>query len=287
MQNNAIYSNITWNLRGRLYALDQPRVMGILNITPDSFYPGSRLTHESEILARATKMVQEGVDLFDVGGYSTRQGAAPVEEAEEMRRVLPAIELLRKHFPDIPVSIDTFRSAVAKKAVASGALLVNDVSGGELDTKMMETVAELGVPYILMHMRGTPETMSSLAVYTDLIKEITDYFHQKVSQLRSYGVRDIVLDPGFGFAKVGDQNFELLRSLSLFQTFRLPLLVGLSRKSMIWRTLSIEPEEALNGTTALHLVALQQGARILRVHDVKPARECIQLFSRLYPNPIV
>jgi dihydropteroate synthase len=153
-----------------------------------------------------------------------------------------------------------------------------------MDARMIDTVAELGVPYILMHMRGTPETMSSLATYTDLIKEITDYFHQKVDLLRKRGVRDIVLDPGFGFAKVGDQNFELLRSLAVFQTFRLPILVGLSRKSMIWRTLSIEPEEALNGTTALHMVALQQGARLLRVHDVKPARECIQLFNRLYSN---
>ncbi|MBL7850237.1 MAG: dihydropteroate synthase [Cyclobacteriaceae bacterium] len=259
--------------------------MGILNITPDSFYAGSRFTHESEILARATRMAEEGVDLFDIGGYSTRPGAATVEESEELRRVLPAVELLAKHFPDKPVSIDTFRASVARQAVEAGALLVNDVSGGELDARMMETVAELGVPYILMHMRGTPETMSSLATYTDLIKEMTDYFHQKVHQLRQLGVRDIVLDPGFGFAKVGDQNFELLRSLGAFQTFRLPLLVGLSRKSMIWRTLSIEPEEALNGTTALHMVALQHGAKILRVHDVRPARECIQLFTRLYPKP--
>lgn len=284
MQNNAIYSNITWNLRGRLYLLDRPRVMGILNITPDSFYAGSRLTHETDILDRATRMVNEGADLFDIGGYSTRPGASPVDEAEELRRVLPAVELLTNHFPETPLSIDTFRSSVARKAVEAGASLVNDVSGGELDPRMMDTVAELGVPYILMHMRGTPETMSSLATYTDLIKEITDYFHRKVDQLRQRGVRDIVLDPGFGFAKIGDQNFELLRSLAVFQAFRLPVLVGLSRKSMIWRTLSIEPEEALNGTTALHMVALQQGARILRVHDVKPARECIQLFNRLYPN---
>jgi dihydropteroate synthase len=284
VQNNAIYSNITWNLRGRLYLLDRPRVMGILNITPDSFYTGSRLTHESEILKRATRMVEDGVDLFDVGGYSTRPGAAPVDEAEELRRVLPALALLGKHFPAIPLSIDTFRASVARKAVEAGALLVNDVSGGELDPRMMETVAELGVPYVLMHMRGTPETMSSLAKYSDLIREMTDYFHQKVDRLRQLGVRDIAIDPGFGFAKIGDQNFELLRSLGVFQTFRLPILVGLSRKSMIWRTLSIEPEQALNGTTALHMVALQQGAQLLRVHDVKEAQECIQLFTRLYQN---
>lgn len=285
MQNNAFYSNITWNLRGRLYVLDQPRVMGILNITPDSFYAGSRLTHESEIMARASRMVEEGVDLFDVGGYSTRPGATSVEEAEELRRVLPAIEILTKHFPDKPVSIDTFRSTVARKAVEAGASLINDVSGGELDSQMMDTVAELNVPYILMHMRGTPETMSSLATYTDLMKEMTAYFNQKVAKLRQRGVRDIILDPGFGFAKVGDQNFELLRNLGVLKTFHLPILVGLSRKSMIWRTLSIEPEEALNGTTALHMVALQQGASVLRVHDVKAARECILLFNRLYPNP--
>jgi dihydropteroate synthase len=281
VQNNAFYSNITWNLKGRLYRLDQPRVMGILNVTPDSFFAGSRLTSEPDVMERAAQMIEEGADMLDVGGYSTRPGAAPVEEAEEVRRVLPAIEQLSKKFPDIPISIDTFRSTIAKKAVEAGATIVNDVSGGELDPRMWDVVAKLGVPYILMHMRGTPETMNSLAHYENLVKEIIDYFHGKIARLRDLGMRDIVLDPGFGFAKNVSHNFELLDKLSNFQILGLPILVGLSRKSMIWRTLAIEPEEALNGTTALHMAALLQGVSILRVHDVKEARECIRLFIQL------
>lgn len=284
MQNNAFYCNITWNLKGKLYTLEQPRVMGIINLTPDSFFSGSRLTHEKEVLQRATQMIADGADLLDVGGYSTRPGAAAVSEEEELQRVLPAIRLLRDQFPDIPLSIDTFRSSVARQAVDAGAMLVNDVSGGELDPEMMETVASLRVPYILMHMRGTPETMTSLAVYQDLIKEMMDYFHAKVHRLRELGVTDIILDPGFGFAKTVDHNFEVLRELRNFHTFGLPVLAGLSRKSMIWRTLKLEPEEALNGTTALNMTALLQGAAILRVHDVKEARECVRLYLKLYPN---
>jgi dihydropteroate synthase len=286
VQNNAIYSNITWNLKGRLYRLDQPKVMGILNITPDSFYAGSRLTHVSEIADRAARMIEEGADMLDIGGYSTRPGAATVEEAEELRRVLPAIQLVSEKFPEVPLSIDTFRSRVARQAVEAGARLINDVSGGEMDKAMMETVASLGVPFILMHMRGTPETMNSLAHYDDLVNEIMDYFHARIYRLRSLGVRDIIIDPGFGFAKTVDHNFELLHSLHYFQILGLPLLAGLSRKSMIWRTLKIEPEQALNGTTALNMAALLQGACILRVHDVKEARECITLFSKLnQPTP--
>lgn len=254
--------------------------MGILNLTPDSFYAGSRL-NESDVLQRASQMVKEGVDLLDVGGYSTRPGAAVVSEEEEMRRSIPPIKLLAEKFPDIPLSIDTFRSSVARKAVEAGASIVNDVSGGEMDPTMMETVAGLGVPYILMHMRGTPGTMNNMTDYKDLVKEIMDYFHSKVQRLRNLGVKDILIDPGFGFAKTVDHNFELLQKLSHFQILGLPILVGLSRKSMIWRTLQIEPEEALNGTSALHMAALLQGASILRVHDVKAARECIQLFTKL------
>jgi len=281
VQNNAFYSNHTWNLKGRIYALDRPRVMGILNLTPDSFYAGSRVTSESEALQRATQMIKDGADMLDLGGYSTRPGAAPVSEKEETSRVIPAIKLIAEKFPEVPLSIDTFTSSVARKAVDAGATLVNDVSGGEMDPKMMETVAALGVPYILMHMRGTPGTMNNLAVYKDLVKEIMDYFHTKIQRLRSLGVRDIIVDPGFGLPKTVDHNFELLHKLSTFQILGLPLLVGLSRKSMIWRTLQIEPEEALNGTTALHMAALMQGASILRVHDVKAARECIALFTKL------
>ncbi len=285
MQNNAFYSNITWNLKGRLYTLERPRVMGILNLTPDSFYAGSRLTRETDVLQRATRMIADGADLLDIGGYSTRPGAANVEEEEETRRVIPTLRLLHDQFPDIPLSIDTFRSAVARKAVEAGASLVNDVSGGEADARMMETVAELNVPYILMHMRGTPETMNALAVYDDLIKEMLDYFHARVHRLRSLGVKDIILDPGFGFAKTVGHNFTVLREMRTFQTFGLPLLAGLSRKSMIWRTLQMQPEDALNGTTALHMVALMNGASILRVHDVKEARECVQLFNQLNQIP--
>lgn len=281
MQNKAFYSNHTWNLKGRIYSLDRPRVMGILNLTPDSFYEGSRLTNETDVLPRAAQMIKEGADMLDIGGYSTRPGAADVSENEELRRVIPCINLLASQFPTTPISIDTFRASVATKAVEAGAAIVNDVSGGEMDPRMMETVASLGVPYILMHMRGTPGTMNSLAVYKDLVKEIMDYFHTRIQKLRNLGVKDIIVDPGFGFAKTVDHNFELLHKLANFQILGLPILVGLSRKSMIWRTLQIEPEEALNGTSALHMVALQQGASILRVHDVKAARECIQLFTKL------
>lgn len=255
--------------------------MGILNLTPDSFYAGSRLTHESEVLQRASQMVKEGADLLDIGGYSTRPGAAGVTEKEEARRVLPAIRLLAEKFPQVPLSIDTFRSTIARQAVDAGATLVNDVSGGEMDSRMFETVADLAVPYILMHMRGTPETMTSLAVYEDLAKEVMDYFHTKLHRLRSLGIRDIVIDPGFGFAKTVEHNFELLQKLQYFQILGLPILAGLSRKSMIWRTLTTGPEEALNGTTALNMVALIKGASILRVHDVKEALECIQLFGKM------
>lgn len=255
--------------------------MGVLNLTPDSFYSGSRLSSEQEVLERAAHMIQEGADMLDIGGYSTRPGATAVKESEEMRRILPAIQKLSEKFPNIPLSIDTFRSTVAQKAVEAGANMINDVSGGEMDPHMWETVAKLGVPYILMHMRGTPETMNSLAQYENLVKEIMDYFHAKLSKLRDIGIRDIIIDPGFGFAKTVSHNFELLRKLSNLQILGLPVLVGLSRKSMIWRTLAIEPEGALNGTTALHMAALLQGASILRVHDVKEARECIRLFLQL------
>ncbi len=281
MQNNAFYSNITWNLKGRLFTLDRPHVMGILNLTPDSFYSASRVSEEPEVLALASKMVSQGADLLDLGGYSTRPGAIPVDEAEELQRVIPSIRLLAQKFPNVPLSVDTFRSNVARKAIEAGASIVNDVSGGEMDPRMMETIASLGVPYILMHMRGNPGTMNSLAHYQDLVKELMDYFHAKVHRLRELGVRDIIIDPGFGFAKNVSHNFELLRELRNFRTFGLPVLVGLSRKSMIWRTLMLEPEQALNGTTALHMVALLHGATILRVHDVKEARECVQLFSKL------
>lgn len=283
VQNNAFYSNNTLNLRGRLFSLHTPRIMGILNVTPDSFYAGSRLQDNDEILDRASAMIRDGADILDIGGYSTRPGADMVSPEEEMNRVVNAIQLLTQRYPDVPISVDTFRSVVARKAVEAGAAMINDVSGGELDQAMFETVADLHVPYILMHMRGTPQTMSTMTQYDNLLKTVADYFHQKIHQLRRLGVHDVIIDPGFGFAKTPEQNFELLRRLSYFTIFELPILVGLSRKSMIWKTLETNADNALNGTTALHMLALTNGARLLRVHDVREARECIALFHKTQP----
>jgi dihydropteroate synthase len=282
VQNNGIYHKITWNLKGRLFALDRPGVMGILNLTPDSFYSGSRTQGEKELIQRATQMVRDGVDVLDVGGYSTRPQAAEISASEERQRVVPAIARLAQEFPEVPLSVDTFRATIAREAVEAGASIVNDVTGGEMDAGMASMVAGLGVPYVLTHYRGTPATMTSLTQYDNLIKDITDYFHRKVQHLRSLGIKDIVLDPGFGFAKTVDQNFSILNQLSWFRTFDLPILVGLSRKSMIWRTLLITADQAGNGTTALHMVALQNGASMLRAHDVAEARQCITLFQKLH-----
>lgn len=280
MQNNAFYSNITLNLQGRLYTLDTPKVMGILNVTPDSFYAGSRLQGLDELVERAARMIDEGADMLDIGGYSTRPGADVISSEEESRRVVSAIQQLVRRFPQIPLSIDTFRADVAHKAIEAGASIVNDVSGGEMDPQMFASIARLRVPYILMHMRGTPQTMNTLTQYENLVKDVTDYFHEKVHQLRSLGVSDILIDPGFGFAKTQEQNFELLHRLSYFTILELPIVVGLSRKSMIWKSLDTNPEGSLNGTTALHMLALANGARILRVHDVREAKECITLFNK-------
>ena len=255
--------------------------MGILNVTPDSFYDESRITSERDLIDHAGRMISEGAHFLDIGGYSTRPGAEVVTEADECSRVLPAIKTLSREFPDTLLSIDTFRARVAQQAVEAGASLVNDVSGGEQDAKMFETVAQLGVPYVLMHMRGTPQTMNALARYEDILKEIADYFSKKIFQLRELGVKDIILDPGFGFAKTADQSFHILQHLNYFSIFGLPMLAGLSRKSMIWRTLGAEPADALNGTTALNTLALTNGASILRVHDVREAMECITLTQRM------
>jgi dihydropteroate synthase len=266
------------NCRGKLIDLAQPRVMGILNITPDSFFERSRVHTEEEILKQAEKMLSSGATFLDLGGHSTRPGAMPVSEEEEIKRVLPATEVILKHFPEALISIDTFRSNVAKACVEAGAVIVNDVSGGLLDDKMYETVASFGdVPYILMHMRGTIETMTQLTHYNNLVLDVLDDLQQKVAKLRAFNQRDIILDLGFGFAKNLDQNYELLNHLPDFEVMNLPMLVGVSRKSMIWRKLDILASEALNGTTALNAVALMKGANILRVHDVKEAIETIRL----------
>ena len=284
MQNTAFSRNITLNVNGRLLALHKPVVMGILNVTPDSFFDGGRYDTGLKILQRAEKIITEGATFLDIGGYSSRPGAPDISEEEELNRVLPAIKELVKNFPEVMLSIDTFRSEVAKAAVGEGASLVNDISGGSIDQRMIETVAALKVPYIFMHMKGTPRTMNKLATYENLLPEIIDYFHQRVHLLRQAGIKDIVIDPGFGFAKTREHNFQLLNHLDLLKIFQLPVLVGLSRKSMIWRTLEIEPEDALNGTTALNTIALMKGASILRVHDVKEAMQLLKLWDALHEN---
>lgn len=264
------------NCKGNLISLDEPKIMGILNITPDSFYKNSR-TDLTNLIEKAQLMIDEGADFLDVGGFSSRPGAIDIPEDDELRRVIPAIDLLVKKFPDIPISVDTFRSKVAKEAVKAGAALINDITGGDGDKQMFKTIAELKVPYILMHMRGNPQNMQSKAVYSDLLGEIIYYFSKRINELTAHGVNDIILDPGFGFAKTIAQNFYLLDHLHDLSVLKLPVLVGLSRKSLIHKTLNIKPEEALNGTTVLNTIALLNNAKILRVHDVKQAKELINL----------
>ncbi len=270
----------TINCKGMLIDLSTPKVMGIVNVTPDSFFDGGKLTNSDEILLQVEKMLSDGATFIDLGGYSSKPGAEFVSEAEELNRVVPIVKLLVEKFPDILLSIDTFRSEVAKQAVENGAAIINDISAGLLDEKMLETVAKLQVPYIMMHMKGTPKTMQSLAKYDDLLKEMNFYFSERVAKARSFGLNDIIIDPGFGFAKTIEHNYELLQNLELLQFHELPILAGISRKSMIYKTLDTLPENALNGTTFLHAFCLQKGAKILRVHDVKEAVECVKLYLR-------
>jgi dihydropteroate synthase len=253
--------------------------MGILNVTPDSFYDGGRYDSEATILAQAAKMMKDGATFIDVGGYSSRPGAEEVPMSEEIRRISIAVKSIAKNFPEAIISVDTFRSQVANIAVQEGAAMINDISGGEQDPAMLDIVGSLQVPYVVMHMRGDPKTMNQLTNYENLKKDVTDFFHRKIYQLISLGIKDIVVDPGFGFAKTIDQNFRLLNSLDYFKILNKPLLVGLSRKSMIWKTLSTTPEYALNGTNCLNTIALMKGASILRVHDVREASEVCRLFS--------
>ncbi len=271
----------TINCKGTLVNLSTPKVMGIVNVTPDSFFDGGKLTNSNEIVLQVEKMLYNGATFIDLGGYSSKPGAEFVSEAEELNRVVPIVKLLVEKFPDILLSIDTFRSEVAKQAIENGAALINDISAGLLDEKMLETVAKLQVPYIMMHMKGTPKTMQSLANYDDLLKEMNFYFSERVAKARSFGLNDIIIDPGFGFAKTLEQNYELLQNLELLQFHDLPILAGISRKSMIYKTLETSPEHALNGTTFLHAFCLQKGANILRVHDVKEAVECVSLIRQL------
>ena len=272
---------MTINCNGKLIDLSTPKVMGILNITPDSFYDGGVYKDQSNIVNQVQKMLDEGATFIDVGAYSSKPNADEVSLDEELSRILPIITLLIKQFPDIIISVDTFRAEVAKQCIAKGAALVNDISAGHLDENMLETVAKLNVPYIMMHMRGNPKTMQQQTNYDNILKEVLFYFSERITTARALGIKDIIIDPGFGFARTLEQNFELLNVLEGFKITNLPLLAGLSRKSMIYKTLETSSAEALNGTTALNMIALQKGASILRVHDVKEAVECVTLFNQL------
>lgn len=270
------------NVNGRLMDLSVPRVMGILNVTPDSFFAASRTFSETEVARRAEQLLADGADIIDIGGYSTRPGAAEVSPGEEWARLSLGLKAVRAVSAEAVVSVDTFRADVARRCVEEyGVAIVNDISGGELDANMFPTVAALGVPYILMHMQGTPQTMQQAPHYDDVLREVILYLARKVQQLRELGVRDIILDPGFGFGKTVDDNYRLLACLDELALFGLPVLAGISRKSMICRVLDITPDQALNGTTVLNTLCLTKGARILRVHDVRPAVEAVRLFGAM------
>lgn len=275
---------ISINCKGKLIDLSTPKVMGILNVTPDSFYDGGTYKDEFEILNQVETMLKFGATFIDIGGYSSRPSASDVSETEELNRVLPVVELVLKHFPETLISIDTFRSEVAKNTIEAGAALINDISAGLLDDAMLATVGHLNVPYIMMHMKGNPKTMQNHTNYEDLIKDITSYFAKRIADAHNEKIKDIIIDPGFGFSKTLKQNFELLNKLELLQFINKPVLAGISRKSMIYNTLNSTAVNALNGTTALHMVALQNGVKILRAHDVKEAKECVTLFNQLKSN---
>ena len=272
---------MTINCKGKLIDLTTPKVMGILNLTPDSFYDGGKYKNESEILSQVYIMLKNEATFVDIGAYSSRPNAEHISEAEELKRLLPIIALIIKEFPEIIISTDTFRSEVAKQSIASGAAIINDISAGNLDNNMLQTVAEAQVPYIMMHMKGTPQTMQKQANYKNIIKEILFYFSERIAEAKKLGINDIIVDPGFGFAKNTAQNFEILKQLELFKILDLPILAGISRKSMIYKTLNSTAKEALNGTTVLNTIAIQKGANILRVHDVKEATETIKLITQL------
>ncbi|WAC13669.1 dihydropteroate synthase [Dyadobacter pollutisoli] len=271
-------SKKTLNVRGQLFDLSTPVVMGILNMTEDSFYSESRVGTHNELIDKAGKMIEEGAGIIDIGGYSTRPGAKEIDQQEEGDRIESAVEPLSKYFPDLVISVDTFRAQVAKRGIQKGAHIINDVAGGSLDMEMFDTVAALKVPYILMHMRGTPQTMNQMTTYGQLISEIISDLQAKAVELRKRGVADLIIDPGFGFAKTIAQNFELMRHLPEFSLLGYPVLAGISRKTTIYKTLGVSADEALNGTTVLNTLALQRGASILRVHDVRPAIEVVKLW---------
>lgn len=272
----------TLNCKGRLLVIDKPHVMGIINTTPDSFFDGSRFNRVDEIVAKTENMLNDGADIIDIGGQSTRPGSKLITADEEIERVVPAIKAIANKFPKAFISVDTFYSKVATAAVDAGATIVNDISAGSIDNKMIETVAGLKVPYILMHMKGTPQTMMQNAVYENVTGEVLDFFIAKTNELRKAGIDDLIIDPGFGFAKTIDQNFELLKNLSVFKILDKTIMLGISRKSTIYKTLGVSVEDALNGTTVLNTIGLMNGASILRVHDVKEAKEAVSLFCATY-----
>jgi dihydropteroate synthase len=277
-KNTAFYQKTAISSNGNFIDLSKPKVMGILNCTPDSFFEGSRTQNTQEALKKAAEMIAQGADILDIGGYSTRPGALHISEAEEINRTLPISAAIQKEFPHIPLSIDTFNSQVAKAHLNQGVAIVNDISAGELDPNMFKLIQEFNPIYIMMHMRGTPQTMAQLCDYDNLLEEIIAYFQEKI---KAIGHTNIIIDPGFGFAKTSSQNFELLHHLQKLKALQQPILVGISRKSMIYKSLNISPAEALNGTTALHMAALSAGAQILRVHDVLAAKQCVTLFNLL------
>jgi dihydropteroate synthase len=270
----------TLNCNGKLLTINDPLVMGIINVTPDSFYAGSRFIEEKNILQHVEKMIREEVDIVDIGGQSTKPHAQLLSADEELKRIIDAISSLHKNFPELIISVDTFHSQVAKESVAAGASIINDISGGNFDNEMFATVAKLKVPYVCMHIKGTPQTMQQKPEYENVTKEILDFFIERIDACKKAGINDIIIDPGFGFGKNSRHNFELLKNIPVFKMLERPVMAGLSRKSTIYKTLGVTAEEALNGTTVLHTMALMNGANILRAHDVKEAKEAIRLFTK-------
>ena len=277
---------MTINCKGELVDLISPKVMGILNLTPDSFFDGGKYKDESSILTQVEYMLDQGAAFIDMGAYSSRPGAEHVPEDEELQRMIPVIDLILKNFPDTLISVDTFRSKVAAESIEHGAAIINDIAAGNLDKNMFATIAKHQVPYIMMHMKGTPQSMQKEATYDNLINDLRFYFSEKIQEATSKKINDVIIDPGFGFAKTTAQNYTLLHHLDMFQTLGLPILIGLSRKSMVYKILESSPQEALNGTTALHTVALLKGANIIRAHDVKEASECVKLVEALKANAL-
>jgi len=276
-ENSFFQNNLSIDLKGFLMNFSTPKVMGIINLSPDSFYGASRFKSNNELLLKIEQMLEEGADLIDLGAFSSRPGAQLIEENEERKRLMPALELVVKNFPDAFISIDTFRSKIAKDAISTGASLINDISGGTYDPLMFQTISEIQVPYVIMHLRGTPETMMQHTDYENVVTSVYLFFSKQLQKLRSMGVNDVLLDVGFGFGKSIAQNYKLLKELKHFKSLACPLLIGLSRKKMIQKVLQLSTEKALNGTTAAHMIALLNGANLLRVHDVKAAREAIKI----------